>query len=123
MPMTYHINPICRMVTSQATGRLTDEELRQHQWQLRQDPTFDRTFRQLVDWTAITAMAVTPAGLRQLARYPLFQQGTPRAVAAPTDVLYGLARMFQTLRNRQGDNIAVFRHLRLAQAWLDQGEV
>ena len=119
MPACYVIDVAHRIVISQALGRLTDSDLWQHQQRLRQDPMFDPTFCQLWDCTGVTAVAVTGEGLRQLATVSVFQPGTPRAIVAPNDAMYGLARMFQTLRGFQGEQIAVFRELADAHAWLE----
>jgi len=66
-------------------------------------------------------VAVTGAGIRQLATVSVFQPGTPRALVVTSPVMYGLARMFQTLRGLQGELIAVFRELEAACAWLEEG--
>jgi hypothetical protein len=101
-------------------GRLTDADLQQHQQQLWQDPAFDPTFCQLVDWTGVTALALTADGLRHRVAGSIFQPGTPRAIAASRPALYGFARMIQSLQSFQGGNMRVFRELAAAQAWLDE---
>ena len=120
MPVTYHIDVASRMVRSHATGRLTDADLQQHQQQLRQEAAFDPTFCQLLDWTGVTALALTADGLRQRVAWSLFQPGTPRAIAVSHPVLYGFARMIQSLQSFRGGNLRVFRELTAAQAWLDE---
>ena len=119
MPVTYHIDVARRLVISHATGRLTDADLQQHQQQLQQEPAFDPTFCQLVDWTGVTALGLTAAGLRHRVAGSIFQPGTPRAIAVSHPVLYGFARMIQILQSFRGGNLRVFRELTAAQAWRD----
>ena len=121
MSVSYCIDVAHRSVTSRAMGYLTDTELWQHQCRLRHDPAFDPTFCELWDCSEVTTVAVTGAGIRQLATVSVFQPGTPRALVVTSPVMYGLARMFQTLRGLQGELIAVFRELEAACAWLEEG--
>ena len=120
MPVTYHIDVVRRLVLSHATGRLTDADLQQHQQQLQQEPAFDPTFCQLLDWTGVTTLGLTAEGLRHRVAGSIFQPGTPRAIAVSHPVLYGFARMIQSLQSFQGGNMRVFRELTAAQAWLDE---
>jgi hypothetical protein len=120
VPVTYHIDVARRTVISHAMGRLTDADLQQHQQQLWQDPAFDPTFCQLVDWTGVTALALTADGLRHRVAGSIFQPGTRRAIAVSSPALYAFSRMIQTLQSFQGGNLRVFRELTAAQAWLDE---
>jgi hypothetical protein len=120
VPLTYHIDVARRLVISHATGCLTDADLQQHQQRLRQEPAFDPTFRQLLDWTDVTAQALTGAGVRHRVAGSIFQPGTRRAIAVSIPVLYGFARMIQSLQSFQGGNLRIFRELTAAQAWLDE---
>ena len=119
MPATYHIDVARKVVFSQGVGRLTDVDILDHQRQLAQDPAFDPTYRQLWDCSAVTEGTVTAAGIRVLAERSVFLPGTRRAIVSPRTAGYGLARMFQTLRNLQGEQTAVFRDLAAARAWLE----
>jgi hypothetical protein len=107
VPVTYHIDVGRRLVISHATGRLTDADLQQYQQQLRQEPAFDPTFCQLVDWMGVTSLALTGDGLRQRVAGSIFQPGPPRAIAVSHPVLYGFARMIQSLQSFQGGNMSL----------------
>jgi hypothetical protein len=43
------------------------------------------------------------------------------AIVAPTDVVFGLARMFQMMSEGRGNHIEVFRGMDDALAWLAGG--
>ena len=70
-------------------------------------------------------MGVTGAGLHRLiALYDGRESdghATRAAIVAPSDVLYGVSRMFQTLRgDANPDEVEVFRTLDEANAWLER---
>jgi hypothetical protein len=121
MPARYRIDPERRMILSTGTGVMTDEDLRDHQRRLRSDPAFDRSFDQLWDLQEVTLVEVTSATLRELAQARSFDPGTKRAVVAPEDVVYGMARMFQTLHDEAPEELNVFRTLEEAKDWLGLG--
>ena len=87
--VTYHIDVARRLVRSHATGRLTDADLQQHQQQLRQEAAFDPTFCQLLDWTGVTALALTGDGLRHVLRRRSFSRGRPGPLRYPTQRCMG----------------------------------
>ncbi|HVP31491.1 MAG TPA: hypothetical protein VMW35_20275 [Myxococcota bacterium] len=118
MPIDYRIDKQRGVVWSRATGVVTDADLLQHQERLRRDPDFQPHFRQLFDFTSGTVNAVTGRAIRQLAAAPAFGKGSKRALLVHADSAFGLARMFQTLRDEQEDEVAVFRDEAAARAWL-----
>jgi len=118
MSVFYVIDPIHQRVISRAIGALAAGGLRHHYQQLRRDPAFHPTLCELWDCTGVTAVAVS--GIRQLATVSVFAPGTPRAMVAPSDAVYGLSRMLQTLRGFRSEQIAVFRDRMGALAWLEE---
>jgi hypothetical protein len=120
VPVTYHIDVTRRLVISHATGRLTDADLQQYQQQLRQEPAFHALLGQLLDWTGVTTLALTAEGVRDLVAQSIFQPGAPRAIVVSRPVLYGYARMIQSLLSFRGGHLRVFRELTAAQTWLDE---
>jgi hypothetical protein len=121
MPAAYRLDLQQGIVLSKAVGRLTSADLLAHHERLRVDPAFRPTYRQLWDLTAVTDVAVPTETVWALARDPIFEPGVRRAIVAPANsaVIYGLARMFATLRELQGERIMVFRTLPAAWTWLD----
>jgi len=107
-------------VYSVATGVLTDDDIITHQQRLAQDPDFKADLRQLFDARGVTQVEVTPETLRHRADANPFGYGARRAIIAPGDVVFGLARLFQLTANARGhrDELQVFRSSAEARAWL-----
>jgi hypothetical protein len=118
MPASYRLDLANRVVWSRAWGVVTDEELDAHSRALLTDPRFEPSFRQLQDLTDVTDPRVTPAGLLLLAQINPFGKHARRAALAASDVVFGLARMHEQLRNESGDELRVFRDRADALAWL-----
>ena len=106
-------------------GPITDRELLDAYTLLLSDPAYDASLDDLIDLRGVTHMGVTSAGLHSLINmyedrdspgYP-----TRSAILAPTDVLYGVSRMFQTMRgDDHPDQLEVFRTLDESKAWLER---
>ena len=106
------------MVTSRISGTVTNDEVLQHNRQLRADPRFDPTFRQLADMSGVTLNAVTTDNVQETARDQYFAPGTRRALVVSDDTTFGLCRMFATYAESLGQVITVFRDRKEAEAWL-----
>lgn len=90
-----------------------------------QQPQFHelaRPWREIVDGSQITDMAITPEGQRQLAilaaAYPATLQGGRVAMVALTDITYGMFRMWEIQREELDYTVHVFRNFEEAIAWL-----
>ena len=118
MPASYTIDIERKAIFSTATGTLTDADLRDHQRHVLRDPDFDPGLRQLWDLREVSATEVSTETLRDLAASTSYAPETKRAVVAPRDVIYGLARMFQTLHEHAGEDFRVFRSADEAREWL-----
>lgn len=83
------------------------------------DPDFDPRYSQLVDYTHITRIDLTPADVRQLAVRNIFSPDSRRAFLVPNDLAFGLGRMFEILREAAGERgIRIFRSLDEALEWV-----
>lgn len=105
------------------TGAIGDRELHDAYETLLRDPSYDPAVDDLIDLRGVTHMGVTGAGLHRLiALYDDRESDgfrTRAAILAPTDVLYGVSRMFQTLRgDANPDEVEVFRTEGEALSWL-----
>ncbi len=119
MPFFYKIDKERRLVMSTAAGELTKDEVLSLQDQLRKDPDFDPSFSQLSDLTHVTVMNITGAEMQELAASTAFSSRSRRAVLASNDLAFGLARMFEQIREAKGDlGIRVFRKLEDALDWI-----
>jgi hypothetical protein len=118
MPSAYTIDQTRSIVLSRGWGIITDRELLAHTRALAADPRFAPHFCQLADLRDITHLQVTGVTIRQLARLSPFEAGARRALVGSTDAVYGMARMFQLMRDKSPDDIQVFRDLDAALEWL-----
>jgi hypothetical protein len=126
MPITSSTDPSRNLITTRLKGLVTDGELIDHyravieQYE-RMHPAFE-----LVDGTGVEQMALTPAGLATLAA--LVQARADRlrhvrcAMVAPSDVVYGMFRMWEISREHLGYELAVFRDEAAARRWLFRPE-
>jgi len=104
-------------------GIIADRDLIDAIQRLLADPAYDASLNDLVDLREVSHMGVTSAGLHRL--IALYDERGPavlhtrNAFVAPTDVLYGVSRMFQTLRGEAPPaEIEVFRTLQEAESWI-----
>jgi hypothetical protein len=118
MPASYQIDTDRRIILSSASGKLTDQDLREHQRAVLADPDFEPTLNQLWDLQQVEQLDISTAAIRDLANSRSYAAETKRAVVAPRDVLYGTARMFQTLHEEAPEDFQVFRDVGEAKGWL-----
>ena len=119
MPAFYKIDKERKLVMSSGSGVLTREDLLGHQERLLKDPEFDPTFSQLLDFTHITKVDITPEDVRLAARKTIFSPQSHRAMLVKDDLQFGLARMFEIHRELNGEKgIRVFRNIDEALDWV-----
>lgn len=118
MGADYSIVSEQRLVHMTLAGRLTDADLLAVQARMRDDERFQPDYRQLVDATALSEVAVTPEGLCAVAACAAWGAGSRRVMVAPLEVAYAMGRMYQKLREGGEDRVAVFTDWSEALAWL-----
>ena len=119
MAAFYKIDRENRLVMTTAYGTVTLADALAHQEKIRRDPDFDPSFSQLLDVTHVTKLEITSENVRLLAQSSSFSQTSRRALLVSNDAAYGLARMFEILRESAGDTgIEVFRSLDEALEWV-----
>ncbi|MEA2764579.1 MAG: hypothetical protein QOK07_983 [Gemmatimonadaceae bacterium] len=118
MPSSYKIDPSRRLVITRIWGAATDEDIHEHARQLRADPQFDPTYRQLADMSDITEILVSRGTIEEISRGQLFVPGTQRAFVASQDAVFGLLRKYQLHADNSGQVIGVFRDRKAAEEWL-----
>jgi hypothetical protein len=120
MPWDLTIDLSQRVVRVRVHGTLCDRDLLVGDEMLRNDPAFDPEFAQLIDMRDADGSEVSAAGVQALAnRPPLFKPSSRRAIVVPTDLGFGMARMFELLREGKSGEVRVFRDLDEAKRWLD----
>jgi len=118
MPASYAIDTARRLVLSRIWGAPTEEEILDHGRRLRADPCFQPDFRQLLDMSELKEILISPRNVRQAARDQFFSPGARRALVAPSDAAFGMARMYALASEVEGQTIEVFRDFSAAEAWL-----
>jgi hypothetical protein len=122
MPAEYTIDKLSGVVFSFAHGNVTDQDAYSHQDRLRKDPDFDPGFCQLFDYTKVTQVDLSSDAIHHLAERNPFGLGSCRAFVVPSDLLYGLSRMFQILTDHHPDELSVFRDMQEARKYLSLDE-
>ena len=118
MPCSYLIDLERSLVFSRGWGVFTDDELLWHGKTLRADPRFDPGFRQIVSFLDVTEVRVTAEGVRTLAQINPFHKDSRRAIVVPSDLIFGLTRMFEAHTNSDQEQFRIFRALGPAFEWV-----
>lgn len=119
MPAFYKIDKDRRLVLSTASGVFTLGDCLDHNRKLSADPEFDSSFSQLVDFTQVTKIDASPEDVRLLAQYSVFSPPSRRAFIMTTDLAFGMGRMYEIIREDQGDlGTQIFRTLEEALDWV-----
>jgi hypothetical protein len=119
MPFFMRIEKERRLVMSTAYGVFTLADAQEHQKQLQNDPDFDPSFSQLADFTQITKVDLAADEVRLLAQRSIFSPQSRRAFVVKGDLAFGLARLFEILRETKGEQgVGVFRNLDDALEWV-----
>jgi len=121
--MTSELTDCGRKLLLRATGKLTASDISSNQAALEQQKDALRNLQTcLLDFTEVSAMSLTADEIQQLAeRDKQLARLLPPitiAVAAPTDVVFGLTRMWEVFAEGTRWQTRVFRSRTEAEAWL-----
>ncbi|HXB22650.1 MAG TPA: hypothetical protein VNV88_14785 [Candidatus Solibacter sp.] len=119
MAICYRIDPSRAMIFTTFADTVTDSDFQDFMDALAQDPAFNPNFAHLVDWSQTASFKISTAVIAAVARKQLFSPHAKRAIVAPNDYIFGMARMFQM---QQDGSLEVFRSLAEAQEWLGISE-
>lgn len=119
MTVRHTIDEEHALVLTEFRGEFTDDDLRAHLHELRTNPQFHRAMRELIDLRGVTKVSVSSAMMSASAHWLIHAHEARRALVAPTDLLFGLARMYQTHLGEVGaSQLGVFRELGPALDWI-----
>jgi hypothetical protein len=124
MPADFELDRPSCIVRTRAWGALTDAELLAHRAAIaalvaRGD--LDASWAQLVDFTGVTSMdGVTSDGVRRMAERNPWPDDAVRVLVVPTDVTFGLARMYQMFGEPKTDAVHLARTMAEAEAYIDR---
>lgn len=115
-------NTETRVVTLTVTGDLFDADLLTLADELQNAPEVESDFSLLIDLRHAKGRNVTSAGVRNLVERPMVLSAeSRRAVVVSSDLGFGMARMYEILRDRRGGAIRVFRDYEDAERWVETG--
>jgi hypothetical protein len=119
MPATFSIDVQNKMVHSKATGVLNRADLQAYMDQLSGHPDFRPEFNQIADFRQVRDIALSNDEIRELAGRRIFAPKSRRAFLVADQLVFGLARMFATLREIGGEQgIRVFTDAKEARSWV-----
>jgi hypothetical protein len=103
-------------------GVLGEAEILEEYARVLARPDFDPAERELVDLGGVERLDISVSGVGRavsMAR-PFDRAGIAhrQAIVAPTDVSYGLSRMYQLMRHESPGETEIFRDLDTACRWL-----
>lgn len=113
------IDPKARIVYSTLSGDIGTEDLLRQVAAIRAHPEFNPEFSELIDLTAVTSFNVSSDDVCRLAgRDSSFSPSADRVLVAGEDLVFGLARMFQTFSAERRPRFTVVRNLSEAYSQL-----
>ena len=125
MPITYQIDEAAGRVTLQFLGTVTDGDLMAAFQQLYHDPRHRLGMGELTDCRQVERVEITSEGLQRLAEASAGLLDGPNTawkvavlVPASSDLLFGLSRMYELLREGSPEHVRVFRDVGEAERWL-----
>ena len=119
MAWSITVEPAKHLVVCSLSGKVNFKDVAAARDSIRQQPSFDPAFDHLIDFSGITTLAVNAEEMRRLAEQPdPFSERATRIIVAPTDGLYGMARMYDSIGERQHPNEFVVRSMEEALAIL-----
>ena len=119
MPAVVKIDPQRRVICSTFYGEANDEELLRHRSAIAEDPNFDPTFSEIVDFSGVTKPEISEATLRAMASTTsLFNKSVLHIIVAPAELAFRLASSYQALARETRPNLLVVRSLSEAHALL-----
>jgi hypothetical protein len=119
MDISREIDRVNRVVVLRVIGVLDDDGLLRLVSELRSDPEAKPDHALLIDLREANGESVTSLGVRALSAQPLvLSPASRRAVVVPSDLGFGMARMYEMLRDERGGVVRAFRDFEEARRWV-----
>ncbi|MEM7034604.1 MAG: hypothetical protein AAF629_34000 [Chloroflexota bacterium] len=124
MPLSYQLLASEQLIVISGTGDLTTTDIETIIRQIHADPQWEPTYDYLFDYRGIEGTSAPIKDVYrivdQVSLYRDVLAGSYCAVVAPNLVIYGFARVFQTLVSGWEMKLAVFRSIEDAYFWLEK---
>ena len=122
MQIEWRVDAAARLVTLEVSGSLGDQDLLSLADELEKAPDVKTDFALLIDLRQADGTSVTSAGVRALVARPMvLSRASRRAVVVPSDLGFGMARMYEMLREDRGGATRAFRDYDEARRWVSSG--
>ena len=120
MPIISQIDGSLGVVFSTPHGVVTKEDILAHVERFNTDPAFQPSFDHLIDMRGITQFDVSTEGMHLVSMHSTFNEKSRRAIVAEKDEMFGMAGMYQSLRElfNKPDQVRVFYTMEEARHWL-----
>jgi hypothetical protein len=120
MPINSQIDSSLGVIFSTFQGVVTKEDISGQVEGFKTDPAFQPSFNHLIDTRGTTRFDLSSQGMRLVSMHSIFNEKSRRAIVAEKKEIFGIARMYQLLRevNNKPDRVQVFRTMAEARRWL-----
>jgi hypothetical protein len=110
MPHHFEFDPAHRILLVVLEGEIRDEEFRRMNADIRKHASGLNLAAGVSDFSLVTKLDVASHTLREAAlQPPPYLPEMPRFVVAPTDYIFGMARMYELIANRPMGKLQVAR--------------
>ena len=122
MQVDRKVDAVGRVVTLTVSGEVGDPDLLSLAIGVENDPEIEHDFSLLVDLRSADGRNVTSAGVRALAQRPFaISQASRRGIVVESELHFGMARVYEALRQTEGGAVRVFRDYDEAVRWVTTG--
>ena len=119
MPLAYKIDKERRLVTTSGWDTIARQDVIDHRQKLAADHDFSPTYATVADFTRVTKLEITAADIQLFAAKNVFAPNARRAIVVADREAFGLARMFEILRDVRGEEgIRIFDNVEDAREWV-----
>ncbi len=116
MPISYRIDKSLGLVFTKGESVLTGQDILTHLQRLRENPDFDPSYDQLVDFRDVIEIPISRGEMETISMRHVFNGRG--AVVAEEDIGFGMMRMYEVLSKFEPDQFKVFRDMAEARRWL-----
>jgi hypothetical protein len=119
----YEFEDRYQILLTVAYGSMGENEFRELYFDMCARKDEERALTGILDLIGVTTLNIDSQLIRELASHPpTFSDPALRAVVAPTDLLFGMSRMFQMLGSETREELHVVRTLHEALTLLNAKE-
>ena len=128
MPIDYDWDKKTGLIRTHMWGEVRDEDIDAHTFKLLKDTRLTPPISEIIDTFDVVKLNITSKSLKNVADGARVNTerfaGHRTAIVAATDVIFGMARMYEMLSDVAGSpvKIAAFRNIEDAKTWLGQNK-